>query len=157
MAKFTLNLLLALMWLFLTGEFGIVTLIEGVVIGFGIIFLMEGVLGRSDYSKKAYRVLKLVIFFLWELLVSNFKVAAELLTSRFLSSPAIVAVPLSVKTDLQITLLANLITLTPGTLSIDVSDDKKFLFVHLMYGADPDKAIAEIKSGFEKKILEVFE
>jgi multicomponent Na+:H+ antiporter subunit E len=61
MAKFTLNLLLALMWLFLTGEFGIVTLIEGVVIGFGIIFLMEGVLGRSDYSKKAYRVLKLVI------------------------------------------------------------------------------------------------
>jgi len=80
-----------------------------------------------------------------------------LLTSRFLSSPAIVAVPLSVKTDLQITLLANLITLTPGTLSIDVSEDKKFLFVHLMYGANPDKAIAEIKSGFEKKILEVFE
>jgi multicomponent Na+:H+ antiporter subunit E len=53
MAKFTLNLLLALMWLFLTGDFGIVTFIEGVVIGFGIIYLMEGVLGRSDYTKKA--------------------------------------------------------------------------------------------------------
>ncbi|GAB1348189.1 Na+/H+ antiporter subunit E [Ignavibacteriales bacterium] len=157
MGKLSLNITLAVVWMFLSGSFGFLALIEGAVVGFGVIFLLEGVIGAHNYTRKLFKIINLFFFFLWELLVSNYRVAIELLTPRFISEPAIVAVPLSLKTDLQITLLANLVTLTPGTLSIDVSDDKKFLFVHLMYGGDPDKAIADIKSGFERRIMEVFE
>ena len=57
-------------------------------------------------------------------------------------------------TDPEITLLANLITLTPGTLTLDVSADKRQMFVHFMHVDDPAEAVQEIKSGFERRILE---
>jgi len=71
--------------------------------------------------------------------------------------PAVVAVPLDAETDFEITLLANFITLTPGTLSIDVSKDRKTLYVHEVYveGGDTDKVRNQIKNGFEKKILKI--
>jgi len=65
-------------------------------------------------------------------------------------------VPLDVQDDVQITMLANLISLTPGTLSVDVSDDKKNLYVHAMYGDDPDAEVKRIKHSFEHRIQEVF-
>jgi multicomponent Na+:H+ antiporter subunit E len=71
--------------------------------------------------------------------------------------PAIVAVPLDLTSDFQITLLANLITLTPGTLSLDISDDKKILYVHGMYVDDVDEFRRSIKQGFEKRVQELFE
>jgi multicomponent Na+:H+ antiporter subunit E len=66
-----------------------------------------------------------------------------------------VAIPLDVETDVEITLLANLITLTPGTLSMDISDDRKVLYVHAMYVDDPEALRAEIKNGFERRVLEM--
>jgi multicomponent Na+:H+ antiporter subunit E len=70
-------------------------------------------------------------------------------------TPGIVRVPLDVKTDFEITLLANLISLTPGTLSLDVSEDRKVLYVHTMYVGDKDKFIEGIKSGFERRLLKL--
>jgi len=64
-------------------------------------------------------------------------------------------VPLTIKSDLGITFLANMISLTPGTLSLDVSNDKKVLYVHSMYITDRDEFINGIKNGFEKRILEI--
>jgi multicomponent Na+:H+ antiporter subunit E len=69
--------------------------------------------------------------------------------------PGIIALPLDVKTDLEITLLANLITMTPGTLSIDTSEDKKVLYVHAMYLDDPEEYKKDLKSGLERKLLEI--
>jgi multicomponent Na+:H+ antiporter subunit E len=69
--------------------------------------------------------------------------------------PGIVKIPLTANTDLEITLLANLISLTPGTLSLDVSDDRKVLYVHAMYVKDREQFILGIKNGFEKKLLEI--
>jgi multicomponent Na+:H+ antiporter subunit E len=69
--------------------------------------------------------------------------------------PGIIAVPLDAKTDLEITLFANLITMTPGSLSIDTSDDKKVLYVHAMYMDDPQKYKEELKTGLERKLLEI--
>jgi multicomponent Na+:H+ antiporter subunit E len=69
--------------------------------------------------------------------------------------PAIIAYPLTVTTDAQITLLANMITLTPGTLSVDVSDDRKWLYVHAIDVASKEALIGDIAAGFETKILEV--
>jgi multicomponent Na+:H+ antiporter subunit E len=69
--------------------------------------------------------------------------------------PGIVEVPLEAKTSLEITLLANLISLTPGTLSLDVSDDRKVLYVHAMYIDDKASFVKSIKNGFEKRLLAI--
>jgi multicomponent Na+:H+ antiporter subunit E len=70
-------------------------------------------------------------------------------------TPGIIRIPLSARTDLEITLLANLISLTPGSLSLDVSDDRKVLYVHAMYIGDKDAYIAHVKNGFERKLLDI--
>jgi multicomponent Na+:H+ antiporter subunit E len=69
--------------------------------------------------------------------------------------PGVVALPLEAKTDGEITLLAGLITLTPGTLSLDVSADRKFLYVHSMYIDDPEREKERLKRRFEKRLLEM--
>jgi multicomponent Na+:H+ antiporter subunit E len=71
--------------------------------------------------------------------------------------PGVVAVPLELQTDAAITLLANLITLTPGTLSLDVSADRRVLYVHTMYLDDVEQFRREIKEGFERRVIEVFQ
>ena len=72
-----------------------------------------------------------------------------------LRRPGIIAVPLDAKTDVEITLLANLVSLTPGTISLDVSDDRSVLYVHAMFVEDPQRLCQEIKSGFERRILDL--
>jgi multicomponent Na+:H+ antiporter subunit E len=70
--------------------------------------------------------------------------------------PGIVAIPLDARTDAEITLLANLITLTPGTLSIDVSADRKVLYIHVVeLGEQPDQVRHKIKERLERRLLEV--
>ncbi len=94
----------------------------------------------------------MLAFFLWELVLANLRVARDVLLPVGRLRPAIVAVPLDLKTDWQITLLAILITLTPGTLSLDVSTDRKVLFLHAMHVDDPEALRREIKSGFERRV-----
>ena len=90
-----------------------------------------------------------------ELILSAVKVAWLALQPRLRLRPAIIAYPLTVTTDTQITLLANLITLTPGTLSVDVSDDRRWLYVHAIDIATRDALIGDIAAGFETRVLEV--
>jgi multicomponent Na+:H+ antiporter subunit E len=102
------------------------------------------------------KMLSLALLFLRELLVSAVRVAMLALRPRVKLNPAIVSYPLSVSTDAEITILANLITLTPGTLSVDVSEDRKTLLIHCIDVRDAETAIDEISGGFETKILEAF-
>lgn len=142
-----LNLLLALAWISLTGEISEENFAFGFILGYG----------NSTYFLKVFRVINFVLYFLKELVIANIRVAIEVLTPNLKVKPAIVAIPLSVKSSQEITLLANLITLTPGTLSLDVSDDKKTLYVHTMYMGDADDFRRSIKEGFEKRVQEVFD
>jgi multicomponent Na+:H+ antiporter subunit E len=89
-------------------------------------------------------------YFLWELILANLRVAYDVVTIRHFMRPGILAVPLEAHTDFEITALANLISLTPGTLSLDVSTDRKVLFVHVMYLGD----IQEFKR-LESRLLKV--
>src|SRR5690606_35550704 len=77
-------------------------------------------------------------YFFWELLLANFRVAYDVVTPTHFMRPGILAIPLDAETDLEITLLANMISLTPGTLSLDVSSDRRVLFVHTMYLEEVD-------------------
>jgi len=99
--------------------------------------------------------LALILLFVKELLLSALRVAWLAVQPRITIRPAIVAYPLTVTTDAQITLLANMITLTPGTLSVDVSDDRKWLYVHAIDIESREALIGSIAAGFETRILRV--
>jgi multicomponent Na+:H+ antiporter subunit E len=99
--------------------------------------------------------LLLILLFLRELILSALRVAWLAVQPRIAIRPAIIAYPLTVTTDAQITLLANMITLTPGTLSVDVSDDRKWLYVHAIDIQSKEALIGSIAAGFETRILRV--
>ena len=101
-----------------------------------------------------WRYTLLFIYFVYELIVSSVRVAHDVLTPRSRAKPGIIAIPLDVTTDAQITMLANLISLTPGSLSLDVSADRRVIYAHLMFIDDADEERAAIKTGMERKVLE---
>lgn len=95
----------------------------------------------------------LILLFVRELILSALKVAWLVVQPKLRIRPAIIAHPLTVTTDAQITLLANMITLTPGTLSVDVSADRKTLYVHAIDMESKEALVGDIAAGFETKIL----
>lgn len=101
-------------------------------------------------------LLNLLGYFLWDLLKSSVEVAWDVLTPQTLAQPKMLLLPLDAKTDVEITITANLISLTPGTLSVDVSEDRSHLLVHAMFGAiDPEETKADLKRGIERRVLRV--
>jgi len=155
--KFLSNILLTLIWVFLTGEYNLNNFLFGFVLSFAILWILSGAGEKSNlkYFKIVPRVISFILFFIWELTKANIQVAYEVITPKFNMKPGIVALPLDAKTDFEITLLANLITLTPGTLALDVSSDRSVLYVHGMYVEDRKEFIEDIKQGFEKRLLEI--
>jgi len=104
-----------------------------------------------------FRALGFLGFYLWELLISSLRVAHDVLTPTFHMRPRIISVPLNVKSESEITLLANLISLSPGSLTLDVSPDRRSLQVHVMYAGDGGEAAAqEIKQDLERRIIALF-
>ena len=99
--------------------------------------------------------LLLIVLFVKELILSALRVAWLAVQPKLALRPAIIAYPLTVTTDAQITLLANLITLTPGTLSVDVSADRRTLFIHAIDMGSREALIGDIAGGFETRILAV--
>jgi multicomponent Na+:H+ antiporter subunit E len=120
-------------------------------------WLLSFIYNRKSFYQVIY-LTELIIFFTKEMFKATFQVAWEVLSPKTHIESGMIALPLEVKTNLEITILASLISLTPGTLSIEISEDKSFLFVHAMYipFGDVDKLKAEIKDGFERRILRVF-
>lgn len=94
-------------------------------------------------------------FYAKELLLANLHVAHDALTPTHHMRPAMLAIPLDARTDVEILLLANLITMTPGSLSIDVSTDRRVLYVHAMYVENPEDIRHEIKMNLERRVLEL--
>lgn len=156
MTLLLINLLLALAWAAMTGSFSPANLLFGFALGAVALFLIRGQVGSLGYFVRASRILALALLFLKELVLSAWRVAVLVVTPRMDVRPGIFAYPLTVDRDFEITLLANLITLTPGTLSVDVAADRKTLFVHAIDCTDPERMLRDIAEGFERKILEAF-
>jgi multicomponent Na+:H+ antiporter subunit E len=149
---------LALIWATITGNFTALNLALGAGVGAVTALVLRNWLARPLALRRLRRITSLAVLFLWELIVSAVRVAFIVVRPNLKASlrPAIVAFPLTVKSDAEITLLANLITLTPGTLSVDVADDRSVLYVHVLDLVSRDQLIAEIAGGFERKVQEVF-
>lgn len=155
MRVFLLNIVLAVIWAVAATSFERPNLIVGFILGYLVLWLARPLLGDTHYFRKVPQALGFTWFFLVEVLKSNLRVAKEVVAPRTRRRPGVVAVPLEAMSDAEITLLANLITLTPGTLSLDVSPDRSTLYVHAMFVDDPEALRAEIKDGFERRVLEL--
>ncbi|WP_290787975.1 Na+/H+ antiporter subunit E [Halomonas sp.] len=150
------NLLLALAWVVLSGDFTGLNLVVGLVFGYVALLLIEPqVESLKGYPARIPRILGFLVFFIKELLLANLKVGFDILTPPWHMKPGVIAMPLEARTELEITMVANLISLTPGTLSLDVSDDRKVLYIHAMFLDDEEELRRNLKE-MEHRALELF-
>lgn len=152
---FLWNVLLAFFWALATGSITVGTLTIGFLLGLAALWVTRRALGTEGYITKIGAAIGLFFYFLRELIRANLKIAADILTPTHYMKPAILAIPLDAESDEEITLLSSLITLTPGTLSLHISDDRRTLYIHSMYTPDADRMRHEIKTGLEARILKV--
>lgn len=151
---FLYNILLALLWALMTGGINLVNVLVGFLVGYLILGSIHGNSGTSSYFSKVPQTIRFIFYFIMELLISSVRVAYDVVTPTYYMKPGIIAIPMDAKTDIEITMLANLITLTPGTLSLDVSFDRKTLYIHAMFVRDPEKVRRETKD-MERRLLAV--
>ncbi len=152
---FLMNLLLAFIWVALTGVLYYTNFLFGFAIGFFLMWLMNRNESDQRYFTRVPKIIGFFLYFLYEMIKANILVAYDMVTPKFFMKPGIVKYPMNAKSDVEINLLSTVISLTPGTLILDVSEDRKVLYIHVMYLKDRDQFIQQIKDGFERKLLEI--
>ena len=150
-----LNIVFAVVFTILLGSDSIAVFLSGFALGYVALWLSKPLYQNTIYFKKLPKTINLTCYFIKELVISNLRVLWDVITPEHINRPGIIGIPLTAKTDLEIFVVASLITLTPGTLSVDLSEDRETLFVHVMFLDDVEKARADIKNGLERRILEV--
>lgn len=153
--QIVVNLIIAIMWMFLSESYTAPSFITGYLLGILLLFLLRRFVPGRFYLTRFISIMTLVLLFIRELVLSNVQMIKFVYGKKELAEPGIFALPLDVKSNWEITLLANLISLTPGTLSVAVSDDNKELFIHAMNIDTVENEINAIKKTFEKAIMEV--
>lgn len=150
------NMLLALVWAMTIGDFTPANFAVGFAMGYFFLWIAAGGGRKTRYFSKVTGFIGFTLYALAELINANLKMARYTLTPLNRLKPGILAIPLSPgMSDTEVMTLANLITLTPGTLSLDVSADRTTLFVHFMHMDDPEEQRREIIHGFERRLLEL--
>lgn len=150
------NLMLGVAWVVLTGDFRGGSLFAGLVFGYLVLALIQPqVPALAGYAQRLPRLIRFVGFFLKELVVSNLRVSYDIVTPPWYMKPGVIAMPLKARTEFEIAFVANLISLTPGTLSLDVSDDRRVLYIHAMF-LDDEPALTRSLAELERRALELF-
>lgn len=152
--QFLMNLLLSFIWVALTGSMYYTNFVFGFMLGFGILWIMNRNEGDRSYFYKVPRIINFVFYFIWQMIKANFQVAYDVITPRYFMRPGIVKFPLNARTETEINLLSMMISLTPGTLILDISEDRKTMYIHVMYLDNPEKFVREMKTGLERRLLE---
>ena len=151
------SVMLSLAWSALLGEFSLGNILVGGALGYVLLRgLAAGGVLPPRYRGKVPEVLSLGVYLFWQLLVANMRMTVDVLRWRTTIRPAVIGLPLDVTSDAEILLLAALINITPGSVALDVSEDRKTMYVHVMRVSSPDQARAEIKDGFERRVQRLF-
>jgi len=153
-----LLVVLAVGWIAVTGGLTLPNLVLGLAVAALVLLLFRDRFAKPRALSQVLRAIGLALFFLRELLLSAVAVARLSVAPNLHDKlkPAIIAFPLQLESDAEITLLANLVTLTPGTLSLDISPDRRRLFIHVLALADRERLVGELAAGFERRIAEIF-
>ncbi|SFA69706.1 multicomponent Na+:H+ antiporter subunit E [Lentibacillus halodurans] len=153
--QIVINLIIAVMWMFLSESYTVSSLITGYILGVLLLLLLNRFIPDTFYLRRIFKIAGLIVLFIKELISSNFSIVKLAYKKNPEFEPGIFALPTELTSNWEITLLANLISLTPGTLSVAVSHDNTHLYIHAMNIDDIDETIGSIKNTFEKAIMEV--
>lgn len=150
-----LNFSLALLWMFLSANFSANGFLIGFLLGALALVIMRRFFNGRLYLERIWAVIKLTMLFLKELVLANIAVLKVVLKPKLDMQPAFFKYETTLTHEWELTLLSSMITLTPGTVVVHISDDNKYLYIHAIDAADIDETIASIRDSFEKAILEV--
>ncbi|MCD5323655.1 MULTISPECIES: Na+/H+ antiporter subunit E [Pontibacillus] len=153
--QIVLNIIIAIMWTFLQESYTFSSFFTGYLFGIVLLFMLQRFIPDEFYMKRFFKIISLILLFIKELILSNVTILKWVYKPNLNMEPGIFAVPVDLKSNWEITLLANLITLTPGTLSIAISNDHSYIYVHAMNIEDVESEINSIKESFERAIKEV--
>ena len=153
-----LSLTLVVVWVMLANQINVGTVVMGAIVGVAVSKLTSVYWPGRPRLQRPLLVAEYLGIFIYDVIVSNIQVAYLVLFRRAHTMQSqFVTVPLDVQTPEAIVALAGTITLTPGTLSVDVADDRTSLLVHCIDVADPEKAVAGIKHKYEKRLKRILE
>lgn len=151
------NILLALAWTALQGQLSVLNLLVGYALGYVVLqVLTRGGVLPARYLGKVGSFLALFVYLVYELVLANFRLAIDVVKPNRTMRPAVVRLPLDVTSDGEILMFAALLNLTPGSIALDVSGDRKTMYVHVMHVESPAQARQEMKTGFERRVLRLF-
>lgn len=105
---------------------------------------------------KLYLIVKFIFLIIYDAIIANFQVAYDVITPNVYAKPGIISIPLDLQNEIAITVFANVISFTPGTLTLDISKDRKTLYMHGMYIKNKELLKEQIKKRYEKRIMEIF-
>lgn len=151
------SILLALAWAALQSDFSLRGLAVGYLLGYAVLYALgKGGVLPARLSQKLWHAANLAAFFVWEIVIANIRIARDVVSPARTIAPAVVAIPLDVTSDGEILLLSALINITPGSVTIDLSDDRRTLYVHVMHMETLEQTRHEIKHGFERRVQQLF-
>ncbi|KGR88998.1 MULTISPECIES: Na+/H+ antiporter subunit E [Lysinibacillus] len=155
--QFILNLFIAALWLLLqdevTPQFS--TFLMGFVVGMGILYAMHRFYGTQFYMRRVFSIIKLLWLFNWELFLSSYSVLRQITTPKLNITPGIFTYKTVLKGDWEITALALLLTLTPGSVVMEVSEEGDVFYIHAMDIEQSKDAVIRSIGKFEQAIMEV--
>ncbi len=152
-----LNVIIAFLWVLLMDEdeFRFTTFFAGFLVGVGILFLMHRFFGTRFYLRRMISTIKLLFVFNWELIQSSILVLKQILSPKLKIEPGIFRYETVLRSDLEITLISLLLTLTPGSVVMEVTPEGDALYVHAMDVEKERGAIISQLQNYEKAIMEV--
>lgn len=155
--QFILNLFIATLWLLLQDEITpqFSTFLMGFVVGIGILYAMHRFYGTQFYLRRVFSIIKLLWLFNWELLLSSYNVLKQITTPKLNITPGIFTYKTKLNGDWEITALALLLTLTPGSVVMEVSEEGEMFYIHAMDIEQSKDAVIRSIGKFEEAIMEV--
>ncbi|MCP8897954.1 Na+/H+ antiporter subunit E [Gilvimarinus xylanilyticus] len=145
------------LWLLMNNTIAPGHWVLGAILAWAIPFFTQEFWPQSMVIAKPFKAVRFLLLVLWDIVIANVQVAFLIMGPRKKLQPAFMRIPLDLKQDFTITLLANTISLTPGTVSVDLQMEDGYLLVHGLDVKDIDTTIAEIKNRYEKPLKEIFE
>lgn len=153
-----LSALLVLIWMLLVNRLTLGSLVFAIILGIAIPVLTAPYWPDRARVRHPLKILAYIFLVIWDIIVANVQVAMIVLfkPNRKLQ-PAWITIPLDIRSPEAITVLAGTITLTPGTVSSDLSQDGHALLVHCLHAPEPEDVIIDIKNRYETRLQEIFE
>ena len=151
-----LSIFLLLVWLLLVNSVSVGQILLGALLGFAIPLLTRRFWINPPHVKRPLKLILFLLQVLVDIILANLQVAKLILSPVKNLRPAFIDVPIELNDDLALIMLASIVSLTPGSVSADISDDRKTLLVHCLNVTDPQQVIASIKQDYEQPLKDIF-